>query len=50
MPLTADQEIIEYDRGWLNQLPPGVVQQIAYGNAVRLFGGGPDGWNDEVVE
>ena len=35
------QDIIEFDRGWLNQLPPDVAQQIAYGNAVRLFGAGP---------
>ncbi len=35
------QEIIEYDRVWLDQLPPDIARQIAYGNAVRLFGAGP---------
>ena len=35
-------EIIEFDRGWLNGLPPDVARQIAYGNAVRLFGAGPE--------
>jgi hypothetical protein len=35
------QNIIETDRVWLNQLPPAVARQIAYGNAVRLFGAGP---------
>jgi predicted TIM-barrel fold metal-dependent hydrolase len=34
------QDIIEFDRGWLNQLPEDIAQQIAYGNAVRLFGAG----------
>jgi hypothetical protein len=44
------QDIIEFDRAWLNQLPPAVAQQIAYGNAIRLFGAGPHPWNHEGVE
>jgi predicted TIM-barrel fold metal-dependent hydrolase len=35
------EEVIEFDRGWLLQLPGDVAQQIAYRNAVRLFGAGP---------
>lgn len=29
--------IIEFDRGWLSQLPPEVAMKIAYDNAKRLF-------------
>lgn len=32
------QQIIEFDRGWLNQLPREVAEQIAWANAARLFG------------
>lgn len=35
------ENIIEFDRTWLNQLPREVAEQIAYGNAVRLFGSSP---------
>ena len=35
------QDIIEFDRVWLNQLPSDIARQIAYGNAVRLFEAGP---------
>jgi hypothetical protein len=31
-------ELMSRVRGWLRQLPPDVAQQIAYGNAERLFG------------
>lgn len=31
------EETIEFDRGWLNQLPRDVAEQIAFGNAMRLF-------------
>ena len=34
------EKIIELDRGWLDQLPREVAEQIAYRNAVRLFGAG----------
>ena len=44
------QDIIEFDRGWLSQLPPEVAQQIAYNNAVRLFGAGPHLWNHRGIE
>lgn len=44
------QDLIDFDRGWLNQLPPDVAQQIAYGNAVRLFGAGPHLWDHKGVE
>jgi hypothetical protein len=37
---TSYQSIIERDRIWLNQLPSAVAEQIAYGNAVKLFGAG----------
>ena len=35
------EAIITGDRVWLNQLPRDVAEQIAYRNAVRLFGAGP---------
>ena len=35
------EQIIEGDRIWLEQLPRDVAEQIAYRNAVRLFGAGP---------
>jgi hypothetical protein len=38
----AYEQIIEFDRGWLAQLPREVAEQIAYRNAVRLFGPGPN--------
>jgi predicted TIM-barrel fold metal-dependent hydrolase len=44
------QDIIEFDRGWLSQLPPEVAQQIAYDNAVRLFGAGPHLWNHRDID
>jgi predicted TIM-barrel fold metal-dependent hydrolase len=44
------QDIIEFDRKWLTQLPPDVAQQIAYDNAVRLFGAGPHLWDHKGVE
>jgi hypothetical protein len=31
------ESIIDFDRKWLDQLPPEVARQIAYGNAKRLF-------------
>ena len=44
------QDIIEFDRGWLSQLPSEVAQQIAYDNAVRLFGAGPHLWNHRGID
>jgi len=35
------EQILEFDRHWLGQLPRDVAEKIAYGNAVRLFGAGP---------
>jgi predicted TIM-barrel fold metal-dependent hydrolase len=35
------EQVIEFDRGWLAQLPREVAEKIAYRNAVRLFGAGP---------
>ena len=35
------ENIIELDRGWLDQLPREVAEKIAYRNAARLFGAGP---------
>ncbi|MBV7332813.1 amidohydrolase [Chloroflexi bacterium TSY] len=35
------EQIISHHRTWLEQLPPEVAKQIAYGNAVGLFGAGP---------
>ncbi len=32
------EEIIEFDRKWLAQLPSDIARQIAFGNANRLFG------------
>lgn len=31
------EQIIEFDRGWLAQLPQEIAEKIAYGNAMRLF-------------
>lgn len=31
------ESIIDFDRGWLAQLPEDIARQIAYGNAERLF-------------
>jgi predicted TIM-barrel fold metal-dependent hydrolase len=39
---TSYENIIEFDRGWLGQLPREVAEMIAYRNAVRLFGAGPN--------
>ncbi len=35
---TSYEKIIEHDRAWLNQLPREVAEQIAFRNAVKLFG------------
>ncbi|HEX9926535.1 MAG TPA: amidohydrolase family protein [Anaerolineae bacterium] len=35
------EQIMTFDRSWLNQLPGDVAEQIAFGNAARLFGAGP---------
>ena len=35
---TSYEKIIEHDRVWLNQLPRDVAEQIAYRNAMKLFG------------
>jgi hypothetical protein len=35
------EELIKFNRRWLNQLPREVAEKIAYGNAVRLFGAKP---------
>ncbi|MEM7134665.1 MAG: amidohydrolase family protein [Chloroflexota bacterium] len=32
------EQIIEFDRVWLNQLPRDIAEMIAFGNAMRLFG------------
>ena len=37
---TSYEKIIELDRTWLGQLPREVAEQIAYRNAVKLFGAG----------
>lgn len=34
------EQILEFDRHWLEQLPRDVAEKIAYRNAVRLFGSG----------
>ena len=43
VPSRWDQypQIMSFNRTWLDQLPPDIAKQIAYGNAVRLFGAGP---------
>jgi predicted TIM-barrel fold metal-dependent hydrolase len=35
------EQIMTFDRSWLNQLARDVAEQIAFGNAARLFGAGP---------
>jgi len=35
------EQVLEYDRHWLKQLPRDVAEKIAYRNAVSLFGSGP---------
>ncbi|MCW5850023.1 MAG: amidohydrolase family protein [Anaerolineae bacterium] len=35
------EQIIDFDRQWLAQLPLDVAEKIAYRNAARLFGAGP---------
>ena len=37
------QAILDFDRGWLAQLPRDVAEKIAFRNAVRLFGAGSHG-------
>lgn len=36
------ERLVEHNRTWLNQLPRAVAEKIAYRNAVRLFGAGPN--------
>ena len=35
------EQILDFDRQWLAQLPPDIAEKIAYRNAARLFGAGP---------
>ena len=40
------EQILEFDRHWLGQLPREVAEKIAYGNANRLFGAGSNAQSD----
>jgi predicted TIM-barrel fold metal-dependent hydrolase len=36
------EDLIKFNRRWLNRLPREVAEKIAYGNAARLFGAKPN--------